>query len=246
MTTSAGSRGSWSLRGGMAYCGTRLLDVACGTGKSFLPLLRGRVERHRLRRLSRRCCAARNPRRGGERDLLSADMRRLPRKLGDFDLVFDDRRRRQLPARGHDELATVWPGLARNLAPGGRVLFDTNTLHMYRTFYSETEVIERGHRADWYGRATATARLRRGRPSRPRCGSRASPELEGTDSTDRHFTASATFPRMRCSRRWSGPASECLSVMGHGLDGRAEQPLDEARHTKAIFVGKSEEGEVSK
>jgi SAM-dependent methyltransferase len=66
--------------------GTRLLDVACGTGKSFLPLLRAGwsitgcdVSPAMLRRARSKA--------EGQARLEVADMRRLPR-LGRFDLVW--------------------------------------------------------------------------------------------------------------------------------------------------------------
>jgi SAM-dependent methyltransferase len=106
--------------------GPSVLDVACGTGKSFAPLLeRGwdvwacdispaMVERAR-------CCAGVDPDR-----VLVADMRDLP-QLGAFELVtcLDDAVNYLLSV---DDLVAAFASVARLLAPSGVYLFDTNTL----------------------------------------------------------------------------------------------------------------------
>jgi SAM-dependent methyltransferase len=109
--------------------GRRLLDVGCGTGKSFLPMLdRGfevtacdiSPEMVELARLKA----------GDRADVHVADMRRLP-MLGRFDLVtcLDDAVNHLLSA---DEVADALEGLRANLAPGGLLIFDVNTLAAYR------------------------------------------------------------------------------------------------------------------
>jgi SAM-dependent methyltransferase len=109
--------------------GRRLLDVGCGTGKSFLPLLeRGfevtacdiSPEMVELARLK-----------GGDRaEVHVADMRRLP-VFGEFDLItcIDDAINHLLSP---DEVADALTGMEENLAPGGILVFDVNTLAAYR------------------------------------------------------------------------------------------------------------------
>lgn len=110
--------------------GRRLLDVACGTGRSFLPMLErgysvtacdasaGMLARART-------CAGECAR------LHLADMRALPR-LGCFDLItcLDDAVNHLLT---EDELVAALGGMRDNLAEDGLLVFDVNTLAAYRT-----------------------------------------------------------------------------------------------------------------
>ena len=101
--------------------GRRVLDVACGTGKSFAPLLqRGYVV---IACDSSPAMAARaRARADGRAEVVVADMRDLP-VLGSFDLVtcLDDALCHLLTAQ--DVLATL-RGIRRNLAPDGLAVFD--------------------------------------------------------------------------------------------------------------------------
>src|SRR4051812_11151842 len=136
--------------------GRRLLDVACGTGKSFLPLLErgysvvacdlspGMVERAREKV-------------GPDRaELLVADMRELPR-LGEFDLLtcLDDAVNYLTTAA---DLRAALRGFALNLRPGGVAVFDANTLTTYRTSFAADAALERdGAFFCWRGQASADA-----------------------------------------------------------------------------------------
>jgi SAM-dependent methyltransferase len=167
-----------------------------------------------------------------------ADMRELPR-LGSFDLVWviDDAINYLLAPR---ELERCMRGLARNLAPGARVLFDTNTLRTYRTFYAETEVLRRGKwELTWRGHAS--------RETSPGTEVAATLEVRRSDGAIRAPSAKAVHRQRHFSpgeivAAMGVAGLECLAVFGQGYDGYAEQPLDEARHTKAIFIGKQKEG----
>lgn len=208
--------------------GRRLLDVACGTGKSFLPLLRAGwsvtgcdLSAGMLRR-------ARSKARG-QASLHVADMRQLPR-LGDFDLVWsiDDAINYLLTP---SELEGAFAGLARNLASGGRVLFDTNTLLTYQTFYSQTEVRDRGNcRLIWrgHGGARPGSQIAATFEAVPVYGA-SRPRLKATHR-QRHFRPDEVIAAL------DQAGLECLAVLGQGLDGYPREPLDERLHTKAIYV----------
>src|SRR5215210_6983679 len=95
--------------------GETLLDLACGTGKSFLPFARRgfRVTACDGSAAMLAEAALKAP----EAELLHCDMRDLP-AAGSFDLVtcFDDSLNYLLEA---DDLLSCFRGIAANLAPGG-------------------------------------------------------------------------------------------------------------------------------
>jgi SAM-dependent methyltransferase len=110
--------------------GRRVLDVACGTGSSFLPLLAAgyRVTACDLSPAMARRATAKA---GGRATVLVADARRLPR-LGAFDLVtcLND-------AVNHlvepDEVLRALVGMRANLDRRGLLVFDVNTFRAYRS-----------------------------------------------------------------------------------------------------------------
>lgn len=211
--------------------GSRLLDVGCGTGKSFLSLLPGGWQVTGCDISSSMLALARE--KVGEVVRLSrADMRALPR-FGEFDLVWalDDAVNYLL---GVEELASALAGMGDNLAPDGLLLFDVNTLRTFRTFFAETETVEReGHRLVWKGLAEPDA------APGSICESRLEidpdkPEGGGTECIhrQRHFTEAEVLTALERA------GLECLDVYGQGLDGIPRQPLDESVHTKAIYIAR--------
>ncbi|MFY9578368.1 MAG: methyltransferase domain-containing protein [Gaiellaceae bacterium] len=111
--------------------GRRALDVACGTGKSMLPLLDlgwsvagVDVSAGMLAEAARKV--------GPSVRLFEHDMRDLP-TLGVFDLVcsLNDAVNN---VRDAQQLADAFAGFRRNLAPGGVVIFDVNTIGSFRYF----------------------------------------------------------------------------------------------------------------
>jgi SAM-dependent methyltransferase len=109
--------------------GNRLLDVGCGTGKSFLPLLE-RGFRVTACDISPEMVALAQQKAGTRADVHVADMRRLP-VFGEFDLItcIDDAINHLLSP---GEVADALCGMYDNLAPGGILVFDVNTLAAYR------------------------------------------------------------------------------------------------------------------
>jgi SAM-dependent methyltransferase len=120
--------------------GRRLLDIGCGTGKSFVPMLQRGYEvtacdiSHAMVERARELTA------GTDAEVLVADMRELP-VLGRFDLVtsIDDALNYLL---SDEELRVAFEGVARNLRPGGLFAFDLNTLACYRDYFVRDTVVE--------------------------------------------------------------------------------------------------------
>lgn len=215
--------------------GRRLLDVGCGTGKSFMPLLSdgwdvtGCDVSPAMVELARKKA-------GDSAHLAVADMRELPR-FGEFDLVWalDDAINYLL---GGEELERALVGMRGNLAPTGLLLFDVNTLLTYRTFFAETEILERdGWRLVWTGLATDDVAP----------GSLCESTLESVPLEAAADGAKAStmghrqrhFPEAEVLAALERAGLECLDVYGHGLDGIMRQPLDESIHTKAIYIARA-------
>jgi SAM-dependent methyltransferase len=207
--------------------GNRLFDVGCGTGLScIVPLDQGfdvtgcdvspgmiEVAEARL----------------GERArLMVADMRELP-QLGPFDLLWavNDAVNYLL---SREELETTLSGMRANLGQDGILLFDLNTLRAYKTFFCEMHTVESEGRAmTWEGLmepwsvhagGICQARYTVGGPS-------------GTSTIHRQ----RHFPRAEVLAAMEAAGLTCIAVHGE-LEGDLSQPLDEHRHTKAVYLAR--------
>ena len=115
--------------------GTTLLDLACGTGKSFVPFLRARLRGHRLRLLAgdaRRGCR-KAPGRRARRTPTCAS---CPRSAASTSSPASTTRSTTCSRR------TSWPRLRsmpRTCSAGGLALFDLNTLLAYRTTFARRQ-----------------------------------------------------------------------------------------------------------
>jgi SAM-dependent methyltransferase len=216
--------------------GTTLLDVACGTGKSFLPFLnRGfdvtgcDISTAMLAQAARKAPGV---------VLVEADVRELPR-IGSFELVtcFDDSLNYLLEER---DLARALGSIARNLSPSGLALFDLNTLLAYRTTFAVDSVIARdGAVFAWRGEASGEVAP----------GSRAeavmdifAPRADALYERIRVRHSQRHFPPDRVTALLEGAGLECLGVHGVQADGRLEPDLDETRHLKVLFATRRSKG----
>jgi ubiquinone/menaquinone biosynthesis C-methylase UbiE len=214
--------------------GERLLDVACGTGKSFIPMLE-RGWQVTACDISPAMVAIARGKVGDRVDLSVADMRKLP-TFGEFDLVFclDDAVNYLLST---EELDEALAGMRRNLGPGGLLMFDVNTMEAYRNFFAEEVVVERdGWRMTWKGLASPDAAPGtiaeasfEAEPLDPSAGTAIMPELH----RERHFSES----EVRAALAAAG--LECLDVYGHHHDAIPKQPLDEVAHTKGVYIARA-------
>lgn len=213
--------------------GRRLLDVGCGTGKSFIPMIEKGWEvtacdiSPAMIELARRKV-------GEDARLAVADMRDLP-DFGEFDLVWclDDAVNYLLDT---DELERALSGMTANLAPTGLLIFDVNLLEIYRHFFAEEVVVERDdRRLIWRGRASPDVApgsiVEASFEVEPLAGSDAAP-IAPALHRQRHFLAGEIREALALA------GLELLATYGHGEDGVPRQPLDESVHTKGIYAAR--------
>ena len=214
--------------------GSRLLDVACGTGKSFLPMSR--------RGWSVTACdispamvalAEKNAAEQAiQADLIVADMRKLP-SLGWFDLVWclTDALNYLLSL---EDLETAFRAMRSNLRPGGILAFDVNTLLAFQTFFTEEVVVEAGgRRMAWKGMGTPDAA--------PGSISEAAFEVTIGDAAAQPTPSihrQRHFPESEVVEALGRAGLTCVDVFGIRYDAFLQAPLDESQHTKAIYLAK--------
>jgi SAM-dependent methyltransferase len=216
--------------------GRRLLDVACGTGKSFLPFLERGYEVTACD-LSPAMAQRAAEKAAGRARVAVHDMRALPR-LGAFDLVccLDDAVN-YLDDAG--QLTAALRAMAANLAPGGVLVFDVNTLGTYRTFFASLTVVQReGEVLVWNGET----------PPRLPAGGQAHATLDillaGPEDGD-GWTRGRSHHQQRHHRRSTvddGLTAAGLRpaiVRGMHLDGSLTDAVDELDNTKAIYVARA-------
>jgi SAM-dependent methyltransferase len=217
--------------------GRSLLDVACGTGKSFLPFLsRGyAVTACDLSPEMVALAAAKAPTAG----VFVADVRELGR-LGSFSLVtcLDDSLNY---LHGERDLAAALRSLAANLAPGGVCVFDLNTLRAYRTTFACHQVHEDdGVVFVWRGESGADAE--------PGCAASATIEAfrpAGGSLYERVASRHVQrhFPRALVERLLADAGLRCADVRGQRPDGSLDPEPDELRHHKLVFFTRHAERE---
>jgi len=216
--------------------GRRLLDVGCGTGKSFLPMLQ-RGWRVVGCDISPAMLDQARQKVDDAVRLEIADMRELP-CFGEFDLVWalDDAVNYLLSV---EELEAALAGMRSNLAPSGLLLFDVNELLVYG-FYAEGVEVERDGRRFFF-QGTAGGKVEPGSLCEFLCyetpgegeGRSASERRNVSVHRQRHFTEAEVLAAL------DRAGLECLNVYGQSTDGIPRQPLDGAVHTKAVYVARA-------
>ena len=211
--------------------GQRLLDVGCGTGKSFLPYIDRGYEVVACD-ISPSMVEVAASKAGCRARLEVCDMRALP-PLGEFDFVccIDDAVNYLMT---EEELVATFSGLARNLAPDGVVLFDVNSVATYRTFFASMSVVvgdERvlvwdGHAAEGFeagdlAQATLEALVRND---------------DGTWRRERSVHHQRHHPRATIERALQRAALQPVAVRGMRLDGTMTERVDELVDSKAVYV----------
>jgi SAM-dependent methyltransferase len=170
----------------------------------------------------------------GAADVVVADMRGLP-DLGVFDLVtcLDDSLNYLLAA---DEVGAVLHGIARLLRPGGLLVFDVNTLHTYRSIFTQTFASdEQGVFFCWRGETSPEIKS----------GGRATATLEAFVPTPAGRWARRCSQHMQ--RHHPQPTISALCAMadldvvdvwGQEPGVRLEPNPAEAQHTKFLYLAR--------
>lgn len=205
--------------------GRRLLDVGCGTGLSFVSMLERGFQVTGCD-ISPAMLSRARARAIGRATLVEADMRELP-ALGEFDLVWAVNDAVNYLQSAVD-LRAALRGMRANLAAGGIVLFDLNTIRTYREFFAEEVVVEHGgRRLIWRGSAAAGTL-----PP----GSVFEAVLDGRGpGVERHLHRQRHFPEAEALAAIAAAGLACVEVSGE-LDGELGPCLDEGTHTKAVYV----------
>jgi len=213
--------------------GGRLLDVACGTGKSFLPM-RSRGWNVTACDISPAMVArarAKLPPRDAAR-VFVADMRRLPPAVGPFDLItcLNDALNYLLtPA---DLIAAVC-SMAALLRPGGVLAFDLNTSAAYRAGFDD-EVIESGEDVEFRvsGGPAAEGGLYEVVIDAVERGGDGEPVRHHVRELQRHFDGAAV------RRALAEAGLELARVYGQVPGGRLVLHADEELHPKVMYVAR--------
>jgi SAM-dependent methyltransferase len=212
--------------------GRRLLDLACGTGKSFLPFARRGYAVTGCDISAGMLEQARRKARGLDVRLLEADMRALP-ELGAFDLVtcLDDAINYLTDER---ELIATFKGVARSLAPGGLFVFDVNTLGIYRSLFATDNCSELdGCFFALRGEATPTLASGSLAPMTIEA-FRREPDGSWLRLTSRHDQRHHADDTIR--RALDGAGLRCAAAHGLTPDGVLHADIDELEHTKRVYV----------
>jgi SAM-dependent methyltransferase len=212
--------------------GDTVLDVACGTGKSFIPMLEHGWKVTACD-ISASMVEMARAKAGPEVRLEVADMRALP-VYGSFDLVccLDDAVNY---LHSQAELEQTLRGLAANMASHALCIFDSNTMTQLRGFFTEHVEIERnGRRMIWDGHAD--------RGFGPGEIAEATFSFEPLDGSgpivppELHRQRHHPESEVRAAIDASG--LELVAVYGHHHDGVPHQPMSEEEHTKAVYIAR--------
>lgn len=207
--------------------GDRLLDIACGTGLSFVTMLE-RGWKVTGCDISPAMLEIAKEKFGDKAELFVADMRELP-DIGEFDLIWavNDPLNYLLSI---EELEATLDGMRRNLAPQGIALFDINTLVTYRTFFSREIVVDKdGRQLVWQGKLSPEE-------VSPGVFAEASFEEVGAEGSA-HVHRQRHFSQEEVEAAFEKVGLERIAVYGE-QDGALSPGLDENLHTKAVYLSR--------
>jgi SAM-dependent methyltransferase len=220
----------WARRRGLH--GLNVLDVACGTGKSFLPLVALGFRVTGCDASTGMLDVAASRKTGAALHL--ADMRDLP-DLGHFDFItcLDDSINHLLT---HEDVSLALSGMARGLRPNGMLVFDVNTLRGFREAWAACEIVELDRRVVlWRGLGDAECRP----------GALVALQIDVFTSVARgpagwsRVTATIHerhYPPAEIERLALEAGLSIVARRGQSPGIRLSNHLDEAVHTKALYL----------
>ena len=208
--------------------GNRLIDVACGTGKSFVPML-ARGWMVTACDISPAMAARARAKLGGRGEVRVADMRNLPwRRSFDAATCVDDSINYLLSL---GEVVAAMRSIREALVPGGLVAFDVNSLGTYRGPFADELTFE----------AEGTTFRWRGEGSRfmpPGELVTALTEALGPDGSPttsaRHVQRHYSIDQLRLACAEAG--LRCLDFWGQVPDGGLVRDPDEELSTKILCL----------
>ena len=205
----------------------RVLDVACGTGRAFAPLLR-RGWQITGCDLSPAMLERARQEAGDQVELALADMRELP-VFGEFELVLS----LNDPVNylfGDDDLERALAGMRANLTEDGLLLFDCNARSTFESVYTtEVREVEYDDRHwTWRGKGEID-----GNPNL------FENVIEG-DDIEPISHRERFWPEAEVRGAMAAAGLDCLVALGmEEVDGRVvlTDPPDESRHYKVVYIG---------
>ena len=206
----------------------RLLDVGCGTGRAFEPMLRRGWEIVGCDLTPAMLVEARR-KFGDAVPLEVADIRELP-TFGEFELVLALNDVVNYLTEDGD-LERALSGMAANLAPGGLILFDANTLSLFESSFASGE--DQWMSVDKWRWIGQTEQVEAGGIFEAQL---SGGEIETHVHRERHWTPQ----QVRAAAEATG--LEPLETLGQReIDGRVllTDPLDEQRDYKVIHIAKA-------
>lgn len=204
--------------------GRRVLDVACGTGKSAEPLADRGYDVWACDQSPAMVARARE-RLGPKAHVFLADMRRLP-ETREHDLItcLDDSLNYVLD---DVQLTATLEGFSRSLAPDGLAIFDLNSRAAYRDFFTAGRELElAGNALTWHGRTPPGGSLFEAEITPARRHASWRPSLHIQRHHSREQIAAACVPA----------GLEIVAVYGQSSARRLSQPPDELDHRKLLYV----------
>jgi SAM-dependent methyltransferase len=210
----------------------RVLDVGCGTGRAFEPMLRRGWEIQGCD-ASRGMLEQARKKFGDAVALAEVDARELP-VYGEFELVWAlNDVVNYLTGDGDLERALV--GMRANLAREGLLLFDSNTVAVFQAYFAsgEADGMSVG-RWTWKGL---------GGEFEP--GDTLAAEVSG-EGVETHIHRERHYTGDHLREAIAAAGLECLAVLGqHEVDGTVmlSEPPDEMRDHKVIYIARVDSGD---